>query len=105
MKRNSWIAYILLFSFVVVIAPRNVFHSCSHTQEIHTKNSDKKGFVFEKKIPTCHFCSYDLSLSEEAIKCSFSFHSYFSKPKPEIAFSCYFPITDNLKLRRGPPTI
>jgi len=104
MKIKSWIASFLLLSFVVLLTPRSLWHDCTHEVEVsnHQKSS---GFTFDKKVSTCDFCDYDLSLSEEpyqvlSIKQQISFVE-----KPSSLSSIYIPYFDNQELRRGPPAL
>ena len=104
MKINSWIVSFLLLSFVVLVTPRALWHDCAHEVDAshHQKSS---GFTFEKKVSTCDFCDYDLSLSEEPLSFLRIKHRITFLEKPTFYKSLYVQYFVNQELRRGPPTI
>jgi hypothetical protein len=104
MKIKSWIATILLLSFVVLITPRSLWHSCAHDLvSFHQQKSE--GFVFEKKIPACDFCNYSLSLATEPLS-FIGFQRQISfYEKPVVITSISIQYFDNQELRRGPPAM
>jgi len=104
MKINSWIVSFLLLSFVVLVTPRALWHDCAHEVDAshHQKSS---GFTFEKKVSTCDFCDYDLSLSEEPLSFLRIKQRITFLEKPTFYKSLYVQYFVNQELRRGPPTI
>jgi hypothetical protein len=104
MKINSWIVSFLLLSFVVLVTPRALWHDCAHEVDAshHQKSS---GFTFDKKVSTCDFCDYDLSLSEEPLSFFRIKHRITFLEKPTFYKSLYVQHFVNQELRRGPPTI
>ena len=104
MKINSWIVSFLLLSFVVLVTPRTLWHDCAHEVDAshHQKSS---GFTFEKKVSTCDFCDYDLSLSEEPLSFLRIKHRITFLEKSTFYKSLYVQYFVNQELRRGPPTI
>ena len=104
MKINSWIVSFLLLSFVVLVTPRALWHDCAHEVDAshHQKSS---GFTFEKKVSTCDFCDYDLSLSEEPLSFLRIKHRITFLEKSTFYKSLYVQYFVNQELRRGPPTI
>ena len=104
MKINSWIVSFLLLSFVVLVTPRALWHDCAHEVDAshHQKSS---GFTFEKKVSTCDFCDYDLSLSEEPLSFLRIKQRITFLEKPTFYKSLYVQYSVNQELRRGPPTI
>jgi len=106
MKITRWVSYILLFSCVVLLTPRNFWHSCSHSHFLENKKSSEKHIVsFNSKEVACTFCDFDLSLSEEPFLVDFSFQrSIFPVSKQYISDLPHYQFLFQ-KLRRGPPTI
>jgi hypothetical protein len=104
MKINSWIVSFLLLSFVVLVTPRTLWHDCAH--EVESSNHQKSsGFTFDKKVSTCDFCDYDLSLSEEPLSFLRIKQRITFLEKPTFYKSLYVQHFVNQELRRGPPTI
>lgn len=102
MKINRWIVSILLLSFVVLVTPRTLWHNCAH--EVKVSNHQKfSGFTFEKKVSTCDFCDYDLSLSEEPLSFLRIKQRITFFEKPQFFSFLYFQYFDSQELRRGPP--
>lgn len=106
MKITRWVSYILLFSCVVLLTPRNFWHSCSHSHFLENKKSSEKHIVsFNSKEVACTFCDFDLSLTEESFLVDFSFQrSIFPVSKQYISDLPHYQFLFQ-KLRRGPPTI
>ena len=104
MKIKFWIASFLLLSFVVLVTPRTLWHDCTHEVEA-AKPQKFSGFTFEKKVSTCDFCDYDLSLSEEPLSFLRVKHRITILEKSRIYKSLYVQYFVNQELRRGPPTI
>jgi hypothetical protein len=104
MKINSWIVSFLLLSFVVLVTPRTLWHDCAHEVDAshHQKSS---GFTFKKKVSTCDFCEYDLSLSEEPLSFFRFKQRIIFTVKPTFYKALYVQYFVNQELRRGPPTI
>lgn len=104
MKINSWIVSFLLLSFVVLVTPRTFLHDCAHEVEAST-HQKSSGFTFEKKVSTCDFCDYDLSLSEEPLSFLRIKHRITFLEKPTFYKTLYVQYFVHQELRRGPPTI
>ncbi len=104
MKIKSWIASILLLSFVVLFTPRTLWHTCAH--ELEASNHQKHtGYTVDKKVSTCDFCEYDLSLSEEPLSFFRFKQRIIFTVKPTFYKAFYVQYFVNQELRRGPPTI
>lgn len=106
MKITRWVSYILLFSCVVLLTPRNFWHSCSHSHFLENKKSSEKHIVsFNSKEVACTFCDFDLSLTEEPFLVDFSFQrSIFPVSTQYISDLPHYQFFFQ-KLRRGPPAI
>lgn len=62
MKFKNYIAHILLFAFVVMVTPRDWWHTCVH--ESKTSVVDKHTH-FQKGKQTCDFCQLGFHLLSE----------------------------------------
>ena len=103
-KYKKYIGISILLAFVVIVTPRALWHDCAH--ELEASNQQKSsGFTFEKKVSTCDFCDYDLSLSEEPLSFLRIKHRITFLEKPTFYKSLYVQYFVNQELRRGPPTI
>lgn len=99
------LAYALLLSFIVVLSPREIWHSHDHTAEksqaeLRRQNSDN---TFQ--APDCFVCDFSLSLFTVPKESNFLKYngavvhrSIASVPIVEKDLRLYFPL-------RGPPTL
>lgn len=98
------ITYLLLLNFLVLITPRDIWHSCND-------HSDHKEVSKELKIETateadfCLACDYELGFIDQPNSISFKVQKQYFDVVDQVLFSRYRSNAFNNFSHRGPPVV